>query len=142
MANNAFPSMIWHLWDYDHTPGGSYFGAKKALCSGELGCVGAVESREAPKAHIVLLPTSGRMVAVNHNAAQASAAMTLNASIYSLVSGTLLESVTVAVEPLPADGTEAVGEISAQLARACHTAGSASHNVTVLARLTTVTVRK
>lgn len=30
MLNNAWPSMIWHLYDYYLRPGGSYFGAKKA----------------------------------------------------------------------------------------------------------------
>jgi len=31
MLNNAWPSAIWHLYDYYLRPGGSYFGAKKAL---------------------------------------------------------------------------------------------------------------
>jgi exo-1,4-beta-D-glucosaminidase len=30
MANNAWPSIIWHLYDYALRPGGGYFGAKKA----------------------------------------------------------------------------------------------------------------
>ena len=30
MINNAWPSMIWHLYDYYLRPGGGYFGAKKA----------------------------------------------------------------------------------------------------------------
>ncbi len=30
MLNNAWPSMIWHLYDFYLLPGGSYFGAKKA----------------------------------------------------------------------------------------------------------------
>ncbi len=30
MQNNAWPGMIWHLYDYYLRPGGSYFGAKKA----------------------------------------------------------------------------------------------------------------
>lgn len=30
MLNNAWPSMIWHLFDYYLRPGGGYFGAKKA----------------------------------------------------------------------------------------------------------------
>ena len=29
MLNNAWPSMIWHLYDWYLRPGGSYFGAKK-----------------------------------------------------------------------------------------------------------------
>ena len=29
MLNNAWPSMIWHLYDWYMRPGGSYFGAKK-----------------------------------------------------------------------------------------------------------------
>lgn len=31
MLNNAWPSMIWHLYDYYLDAGGGYFGAKKAL---------------------------------------------------------------------------------------------------------------
>ena len=30
MLNNAWPSMIWHLYDYYLRPGGAYFGTKKA----------------------------------------------------------------------------------------------------------------
>jgi exo-1,4-beta-D-glucosaminidase len=30
MVNNAWPSMIWHLYDYYLRPGGGYFGAKRA----------------------------------------------------------------------------------------------------------------
>jgi exo-1,4-beta-D-glucosaminidase len=30
MMNNAWPSMIWHLYDYYLRPGGGYFGTKKA----------------------------------------------------------------------------------------------------------------
>ena len=30
MLNNAWPSMIWHLYDYYLRPGGSYFGVKRA----------------------------------------------------------------------------------------------------------------
>jgi exo-1,4-beta-D-glucosaminidase len=31
MLNNAWPSMIWHLYDYYLRPGGGYYGAKKAM---------------------------------------------------------------------------------------------------------------
>jgi exo-1,4-beta-D-glucosaminidase len=31
MLNNAWPSLIWHLYDYYLVPGGGYFGTKKAL---------------------------------------------------------------------------------------------------------------
>ncbi len=31
MLNNAWPSIIWHLYDYYLQPGGGYFGAKKAM---------------------------------------------------------------------------------------------------------------
>src|SRR4029079_5286399 len=30
MLNNAWPSIIWHLYDYYMRPGGGYFGTKKA----------------------------------------------------------------------------------------------------------------
>src|SRR5882672_1506698 len=31
MLNNAWPSLIWHLYDYYLAPGGGYFGTKKAM---------------------------------------------------------------------------------------------------------------
>ncbi|HYL61338.1 MAG TPA: glycosyl hydrolase family 2 [Candidatus Methylomirabilis sp.] len=31
MLNNAWPGLIWHLYDYDLHPAGGYFGSKKAL---------------------------------------------------------------------------------------------------------------
>jgi exo-1,4-beta-D-glucosaminidase len=31
MLNNAWPSMIWHLYDYSLRPAGGYFGAKRAM---------------------------------------------------------------------------------------------------------------
>jgi len=31
MLNNAWPSLIWHLYDYYLVPGGGYFGTKKAV---------------------------------------------------------------------------------------------------------------
>jgi exo-1,4-beta-D-glucosaminidase len=31
MLNNAWPGLIWHLYDYDLRPAGGYFGTKKAL---------------------------------------------------------------------------------------------------------------
>lgn len=30
MLNNAWPSLIWHLWDHSLRAGGGYFGTKKA----------------------------------------------------------------------------------------------------------------
>src|SRR6202012_5769315 len=30
MMNNAWPSLIWHLYDFYLRPGGGYFGTKKA----------------------------------------------------------------------------------------------------------------
>jgi exo-1,4-beta-D-glucosaminidase len=30
MLNNAWPSLLWHLWDYDLKPAGGYYGVKKA----------------------------------------------------------------------------------------------------------------
>jgi len=36
MLNNAWPSLIWHLYDYYLVPGGGYFGAKKGLRAGHV----------------------------------------------------------------------------------------------------------
>src|SRR5260370_40838692 len=31
MLNNAWPSLIWHLYDYYQVPAGGYFGTKKGM---------------------------------------------------------------------------------------------------------------
>jgi exo-1,4-beta-D-glucosaminidase len=51
MLNNAWPSTIWHLYDYYLRPGGGYFGAKRAMqlldpvYSYDDGSIWAVNSR-------------------------------------------------------------------------------------------------
>ena len=49
MLNSAWPSMIWHLYDYFLRPGGSYYGVKKA----------------AEPVHVLYSPDDRKVVAVN-----------------------------------------------------------------------------
>lgn len=118
MLNNAFPSMIWHLWDYDHTPGGSYFGVKAALCRGQLRC-----TTDDDRAHVMLLPASKRLVAVNHNLMQATTPGVLSVSIYT-VGGERLASANVSVPQIPADGTMSIGSAEGQFDAACRSDAS------------------
>ncbi|MBZ5702171.1 MAG: glycosyl hydrolase family 2 [Acidobacteriia bacterium] len=56
MLNNAWPGLIWHLYDYYLRPGGGYFGSKKALepvhvqFSYDDRSVAVVSDRQAPLA--------------------------------------------------------------------------------------------
>lgn len=58
MLNNAWPSMIWHLYDYYLQPGGGYFGTKKAneplhvQYSYDDRSVVVVNSRREPAEHL------------------------------------------------------------------------------------------
>ena len=125
MLNNAFPSMIWHLWDYDHTPGGSYFGVKAALCPGRLQC-----SHDDARAQLLVLPSSKRLVAVNHNMALPTPPVSARYSVFSLA-GTQLASGHLAVPSLAPDNATAIGSVHAPLAAACRSA----ENGTLLLRL-------
>jgi exo-1,4-beta-D-glucosaminidase len=67
MLNNAWPSLIWHLYDYYLTPAGGYFGTKKAC--------------EA--VHVQYSYDDGSIVVVNNQDA-ALAEMTVTAKVYTL----------------------------------------------------------
>jgi len=60
MLNNAWPSLIWHLYDYYLRPGGGYFGTKKACepihvqYSYDDGSVVAVNNTRQPRAGLRL----------------------------------------------------------------------------------------
>ncbi len=45
MLNNAWPSMIWHLYDFYLRPGGGYFGAKKVTGSRCIRCTDTTTAR-------------------------------------------------------------------------------------------------
>jgi exo-1,4-beta-D-glucosaminidase len=76
MLNNAWPSMIWHLYDYYFRPGGAYFATK-------LGC--------APL-H-VLYSYDNRSIVVANDTLQAHEGMQVTADVYDL-EGTLKHSQT------------------------------------------------
>jgi exo-1,4-beta-D-glucosaminidase len=74
MLNNAWPSLIWHLYDFYLRPGGSYFGAKKA---GE-------------PIHVQYAYDDRSVVVVN-SSLQAHAGLEANARVLDLSSKTLFE---------------------------------------------------
>jgi exo-1,4-beta-D-glucosaminidase len=85
MLNNAWPSLIWHLYDYYLVPGGGYFGTKKAL----------------EPLH-VQYDYNEASVAVVNDTYQERKGMKVRARVYSL-DAKLLADKTEAVD-LPADG--------------------------------------
>ena len=89
MLNNAWPSLIWHLFDHSLVPAGSYFGAK-------------VGNRPV---HILYGYDNKGISVVNHTRA-ASNGMTASAKVYNL-DGTLKYQNSVAVS-VGADNTQPV----------------------------------
>lgn len=67
MLNNAWPSLIWHLYDYYLQPGGGYFGTKKAC----------------EPVHVQYSYDDGSVVAVN-NTRQPRGALRLTAKLYDI----------------------------------------------------------
>lgn len=67
MLNNAWPSLIWHLYDYYLRPGGGYFGTKKAC----------------EPVHVQYSYDDGSVVAVN-NTRQPRASLRLTAKVFDL----------------------------------------------------------
>jgi exo-1,4-beta-D-glucosaminidase len=67
MLNNAWPSLIWHLYDYYLRPGGGYFGTKKAC----------------EPVHVQYSYDDGSVVAVN-NTRQPHAGLRLTAKLYDI----------------------------------------------------------
>jgi exo-1,4-beta-D-glucosaminidase len=67
MLNNAWPSLIWHLYDYYLRPGGGYFGTKKAC----------------EPVHVQYSYDDGSVVAVN-NTRQPRAGLRLTAKLYDI----------------------------------------------------------
>jgi exo-1,4-beta-D-glucosaminidase len=61
MLNNAWPSMIWHLYDYFLRPGGGYFGTKKA-CE-PIHIQYSYDDRSIVVVNTTDQPVSGRLVA-------------------------------------------------------------------------------
>ena len=86
MLNNAWPGMIWHLYDYYLRPGGSYFGAKKAN-----------EPLHVQYAY------DDRSVVVVSSSLQSFAGMKVTAEVYDL-NGALKHSRSETVDVAP-DGT-------------------------------------
>src|SRR5262245_23546092 len=85
MLNNAWPSLIWHLYDYYLVPGGGYFGTKKAM----------------EPLH-VQYDYDGRSIAVVNDTYSERTNMKVRARVYSL-EGKLLSEKEQGVD-VPADG--------------------------------------
>jgi exo-1,4-beta-D-glucosaminidase len=86
MLNNAWPGMIWQLYDYFLRPGGSYFGAKKAM----------------RPLHVQYSYDDQSVWVVNSTLAE-HRQMNVNASLYSIDSALVMQSDT-ALAALPPDG--------------------------------------
>ena len=67
MLNNAWPSMIWHLYDYYWRPGGAYFATK-------LGC---------EPVHVIY-SYDNRAIVVANDTTEARAGLTVSAEVYDL----------------------------------------------------------
>jgi exo-1,4-beta-D-glucosaminidase len=89
MLNNAWPSLIWHLFDYYLEPAGAYFGAKKGN----------------ERLHIAYSYDDGSIVVVNHGAAAASD-LGASVKVYNL-DGSVAFATSAAVD-VPADGVQKV----------------------------------
>lgn len=116
MLNNGFPSMIWHLWDYNHVPGGSYFGVKKALCSGVLSCGDAAATNS--RAQLVYLPYSRTVGAINHHGSVGTLSGTVNVNIRD-VRGQSLVSTSAALPSMNPDSSVQLVNISTLTQQAC-----------------------
>jgi exo-1,4-beta-D-glucosaminidase len=92
MLNNAWPGMIWHLYDYYLRPGGSYFGAKKAN-----------EPLHVQYAY------DDRSVVVVSSSLQSFPGMKVAAQVYDL-NGVLKDSRSETVD-VPPDGTVTVHQL-------------------------------
>jgi exo-1,4-beta-D-glucosaminidase len=86
MLNNAWPSIIWHLYDYYLRPGGGYFGAKKAN----------------QPLHAIYSETDGSVWAVN-STYQDVPGLRVKARVFNLDMNE--KHTTEATFDLPADGT-------------------------------------
>src|SRR5260221_5047574 len=94
MLNNAWPSLIWHLYGSDLAPAAAYFGAKKGN----------------EPLHILYSYDDASVVVVNHTQ---QAAMGLAASIRVYNLDASQKYANDAMVNVPADGTAAVGTIAA-----------------------------
>ena len=86
MLNNAWPSMIWHLYDYYLRPGGGYFGTKKAC----------------EPIHVQYSYDDSSIVVVNNTGARVTGTVIVN--VVSL-SGAVQQSRTVEVDAPPDSST-------------------------------------
>lgn len=97
MLNNAWPGLIWQLYDFYLRPGGSYFGARKAL-----------RPVHALYAH------DDRIVYVVNQTLETIAGLRLVATVWTL-DGTLALTREAEVGDLPADGKAAVLPLGAEV---------------------------
>src|SRR5215470_15396456 len=92
MLNNAWPSLIWHLYGSDLSPAAAYFGAKKGN----------------EPLHILYSYDNGSIVAVNNTQ---QAAMGLSASVRVFNLDATQKYANDSMINVPADGTATVGTI-------------------------------
>lgn len=121
--------MIWHLWDYDHVPGGSYFGAKRSLCSNVLSCAAEATAR----AQLLYLPWSRTVGAINHNGRLSTLAANVSVAIFN-TTGFSLWSASTRIPAIPADSAQEVLSLDEHVTTACQQ----TQNGSLLIRLTNV----
>jgi exo-1,4-beta-D-glucosaminidase len=120
MMNNAYPSHIWHLYDYYLTAGGGFYGARKALFS---------------QLHLMLTYHNGHVFAINslYDSIDSDAMnITCYAQVLSLQGAVLFSSQTSAMGVIDGDASMRVVDLDVPLANINAMLGP---NVTYLVRL-------
>ena len=120
MLNNAYPSHIWHLYDYYLTAGGGYYAARKALHA---------------QLHLILTYTNGHVWIVNSQLSSVdahAANITLHAQVISLSGALLWAAQTSTIGDIGADASLHVADLDVPLASLNAKVGM---NTTYLVRL-------
>ena len=120
MMNNAYPSHIWHLYDYYLTAGGGFYGARKALHA---------------QLHLMLTYANGHVWVINsrYSPIHTNAAnITLHAQVVSLSGAVMWSSSTSSVGDIEADASLHVADLDIPLTSINAKVGP---NVTYLVRL-------
>lgn len=108
--------MIWHLFDYDHTPGGSFYGVKRSMCSFAFNCWNTT----TVKPQLMFMPASKMVGAINHHGSISTNATIALVAIYN-VAGAPLYNATVKIPSIPADSRMDLVNLQQNINDACTT---------------------
>ena len=126
MFNNGYSSFIWHLFDYDHVPVGSWYGVKKSVCSYAMNCWNHTQN----KPQLLYMPATMVVGAINHHGALRTAATEAYIGIYN-VTGGLFYHQSVAVPAMDADSRVMIMDLKTSVNQACKQV----NNMTLMIRL-------